>query len=384
VELIGDIKTLSFSLFQILAISFLISGSASFIIMIVFSKTTARLTTRNDTTAVQAAHTRPTPRIGGLAIVLGLVVTSLIILISDTLSVHVVLIFSALPVFVVGLAEDLGRLASPRIRLLAAAVSGALFIILIGQWISKTDIPVLDLAMLWTPFAISLSLFLSVGISHAFNLIDGLNGLAAITAMGVALALSLIAHQAGLFEHSKFLLILTAAIAGFLVLNFPFGRIFLGDAGAYVLGHLLVWASISILWNAPNVTPLAVLLIFLWPIADTIMAILRRYSSGKPITQPDRLHFHQLAMRAVEIVLLGRSNRKLANPLATILTLPFVILPMIAGVFFADDPSKAAIACAFFGVTFFITYKVGMWLAPKLRRSYRFPSKGAVGVAQSD
>jgi len=46
---------------------------------------------------------------------------------------------------------------------------------------------------------------------------------------------------------------------------------------------------------------------------------------------------------------------------------------MIAGVFFADDPSKAAIACAFFGVTFFITYKVGMWLAPKLRRSYRFP-----------
>jgi hypothetical protein len=61
-----------------------------------------------------------------------------------------------------------------------------------------------------------------------------------------------------------------------------------------------------------------------------------------------------------------------------------VILPMIAGVFFAYDPSKAAIACVFFGVIFFITYKVGMWLAPKLRRSYRFPSKGAVGVAQAD
>ena len=106
------------------------------------------------------------------------------------------LILSALPVFVVGLAEDLGRLASPRNRLLAAAVSGALFILLMGQWIPRTDIPGLDLAMLWTPFAISLSLFLSVGISHAFNLIDGLNGLAATTAVGVALALSQIAHQA--------------------------------------------------------------------------------------------------------------------------------------------------------------------------------------------
>jgi UDP-GlcNAc:undecaprenyl-phosphate/decaprenyl-phosphate GlcNAc-1-phosphate transferase len=376
--------TLSFSLFQILAISFLVSGSASLIITTVFSKTTAKSTTRNDTSAVQAAHTRPTPRIGGLAIVLGLVAAFLIVFISDTLNTHAALILSALPVFVVGLAEDLGRLASPRNRLLAAAVSGALFILFMGQWIPRTDIPVLDLAMLWTPFAILLSLFLSVGISHAFNLIDGLNGLAASTAVGVALALSLIAHQAGLSEHSNFLFILSAAIAGFLVLNFPFGKIFLGDAGAYVLGHLLVWASISILWNAPSVTPLAVLLIFFWPIADTIMAILRRYSSGKPITQPDRLHFHQLAMRAVEIVMLGRNRRKLANPLATILTLPFVISPMIAGVFFAYDPSKAAIACVFFGVTFFVTYKVGMWLAPKLRRSYRLTSRDAVRVAQAD
>jgi UDP-N-acetylmuramyl pentapeptide phosphotransferase/UDP-N-acetylglucosamine-1-phosphate transferase len=168
------------------------------------------------------------------------------------------------------------------------------------------------------------------------------------------------------------------------VLNFPFGKIFLGDAGAYALGHLLVWASISILWNAPSVTPLAALLIFFWPIADTFMAILRRYSAGKSITQPDRLHFHQLVMRAVEIVLLGRNKRNLANPLATILTIPFVISHMIAGVLFAYDPSKAAIACVFFMVIFFVTYKVGMWLAPKLRRSYKLPSKSVVRVYQAD
>ena len=123
----------------------------------------------------------------------------------------------------------------------------------------------------------------------------------------------------------------------------------MGDAGAYVIGHLLVWASISILWNASSVTPLAVLLIFFWPIADTIMAILRRYSSGKPITQPDRLYFHQLAMRAVEIVLLGRNKRKLANPLGTILTLPFVILSMIAGVFFLLNRAKLQSHASFLG-----------------------------------
>jgi hypothetical protein len=163
------------------------------------------------------------------------------------------------------------------------------------------------------------------------------------------------------------------------MLNFPFGKIFLGDAGACVLGHLLVWASISILWNAPSVTPLAVLLIFFWPIADTIMAVLRRYSSGKPITQPDRLHFHQLAMRAVEIILLGRNNRKLANPLATILTLSFVILPMIAGVFFADDPSKAAIACAFFGITFLSLIKLGCGQHPNCVGHTVYPKEMLIG-----
>ena len=97
----------------------------------------------------------------------GLLMASLIVFLSDTVSTHVALMLSALPVFVVGLAEDLGRLASPRNRLLASAVSGALFILLMGQWIPRTDIPVLDLAMLWTPFAILLSLFyLLVSVTH--------------------------------------------------------------------------------------------------------------------------------------------------------------------------------------------------------------------------
>ena len=158
--------TLLLSLIQVLAISFSVSASACLIIMFWFSNTTAKLKNRNDTSAIQAAHTTSTPRIGGLAIVLGLVVASLIVFLSDTVSTHAALMLSALPVFVVGLAEDLGRLASPRSRLMAAAVSGALFILLMGQWLPRTDIPVLDLAILWTPFAVSLSLFLSVGQSR--------------------------------------------------------------------------------------------------------------------------------------------------------------------------------------------------------------------------
>ena len=181
------------------------------------------------------------------------------------------------------------------------------------------------------------SLFLAVGISHAFNLIDGLNGLAGFTALAAALALATIAHQSGLTEHRDILLTIAAAVIGFLIFNFPFGKIFLGDSGAYVIGHLLFWTSVSILWNAPDVSPFAMLLVFFWPIADTLLAITRRLYLGKPIAQPDRLHFHQLVMRGVEIVFLGKKKRRIANPLAALFTLPFVFAPIITAVMFAFD-----------------------------------------------
>ena len=263
--------------------SFGVSALTSFLIIFWFARTKIQRLKRNDTSAIQASHLNPTARIGGLAIVIALIVAAALSHDADNLNTFAFLLVSAMPVFGVGLAEDLGYLASPRKRLLAAAASGAVFIALMGQWVLQTGIPGLDIALHWSPFAVAFSLFLAVGISHAFNLIDGLNGLAEFTTLAAALGLASIAHQSGLTEHREILLTIAAAVIGFLIFNFPFGTIFLGDAGAYVIGHLLVWMSVSILWNAPNISPLAMLLIFFWPIADTLLAITRRLSLGKPI-----------------------------------------------------------------------------------------------------
>lgn len=345
--------------------SALISG----FIIVWFSKSRGAVSPRRDTQAVQASHTLPTARTGGLAIMASLTLAVLVKKTQTGDGISVPLLLSAVPVFAVGLAEDLGLFASPRRRLLAAGASAAIFVMLTGQWLQATDIPGFDQALQWAPIGIAFSILLSVGVSHAFNLIDGLNGLSGSTALASALALAYIAQGADLAVHRDILLILAAAVAGFLVFNFPLGKIFLGDAGAYAIGHLLVWLSISILWNSPNVTPLAVLLIFFWPIADTLLAITRRLCRGTPIAQPDRMHFHQLVMRGVEIVLLGRRKRRLANPLATTLTLPFILMPITAGALLQGDKAAAAAACAAFALLFMGTYKAGMWLAPKLRRN---------------
>ena len=355
--------------FDFMTLSFGVSALTNFLIIVWFVRIKTQSLKRNDTSAVQASHLNPTVRLGGLALVVALIVAAALSYSEDNWTTFVLLLVSAMPVFVIGLAEDLGYLASPRRRLLAATVSGAMFIALMGQWVLYTGMPGLDTALHWSPFAVTFSLFLGVGISHAFNLIDGLNGLAGFTALAAALALATIADQSGLTEHRDILLTIAAAVTGFLIFNFPFGKIFLGDAGAYVIGHLLFWMSVSISWNAPDVSPFALLLIFFWPIADTLLAITRRLSLGKPIAQPDRLHFHQLVMRGVEIVFLGRKKRRIANPLAALFTLPFVFIPMITAVIFALDRGAAAMACGLFAVVFIATYKTGMWIAPKLRRS---------------
>lgn len=350
-------------------LSFGVSALTSFLIIFWFARTKVQRLKRDDTSAIQASHLNPTARIGGLAIVIALIVAAALSHRTDNLNTFAPLLVSAMPVFVVGLAEDFGYLASPRKRLLAAAVSGAVFIALTRQWVLQTGIPGLDIALHWSPFAVAFSLFLAVGISHAFNLLDGLNGLAGFATLAAALALATIAHQSGLTEHRDILLTIAAAVIGFLIFNFPYGKIFLGDAGAYVIGHLLVWMSVSILWNAPDVRPFAMLLIFFWPIADTLLTITRRLSLGKPITQPDRLHFHQLVMRGMEIVLLGRKKRRIANPLATLFMLPFVFAPIIAGMMFALDRAAAAMACGLFAAIFITTYITGIRIVPKLRRS---------------
>ena len=89
----------------------------------------------------------------------------------------------------------------------------------------------------------------------------------------MALSLSVIAFNAGHTQTSIFLVLIVASVLGFLVLNFPLGKIFLGDGGAYALGHLLVWSAIILVNSVNDISPFAILLLFFWPVADTGLAI---------------------------------------------------------------------------------------------------------------
>ena len=277
------------------------------------------------------------------------------------------LILSAVPVFFVGLVEDLGYSMTPKTRLLASAVSSFLAFMIFKVWISRLGIYGVDILFMFAPFAILFTIFATVGVVNAFNLIDGLNGLSSYTIISTAAALSLVSFQMGNLNLTVFLVLLIAAVLGFMVLNFPLGKIFLGDGGAYALGHLLVWSAILLFNNGADVSAFAILLIFFWPVADTGLAIWRRWKLGNPAGRPDRLHFHQLAMRFLEIRVLGRDKRYLANPLATIIMVPLISVPQCLGVYFWNEFTATVWGTFFMALLFVATYFLCLHTAKRSR-----------------
>ncbi len=186
-----------------------------------------------DEMAIQSAHSGFVPRVGGLAIYISILV--LIPLLSfGFIPLSVVfdldaeqltlLILSAAPVFSVGLAEDLGYDMSPKARLIASAASSFVAILLFKVWLVSLGIPGVDTLLMFAPFGILFTIFATVGVVNAFNLIDGLNGLSSYVTVSVAVSLSIIAFQAGNTQISIFLVLVVRRCLGVYGVEFSNGK----------------------------------------------------------------------------------------------------------------------------------------------------------------
>lgn len=310
---------------------------------------------QNDLNARQAQHKRPTPRIGGAAVIAGVFVACIASYwkIQNDL---IMALIAGVVVFLVGLREDIQRDMSPRVRLVAALASAALAIIVSGATVPRLGIPYVDGVMGFMGVSVLITLLWSTGACHALNLIDGLNGLASGYSMMATAAYFTIGGLTGSTDVQLVAAILFVALLGFFVWNWPYGRVFLGDAGAYAIGHVLSWLGIILLFRDPAGAGFAVILILFWPVADTAFAIIRRHLLGKSADQPDRLHFHHLAVRALGLLKGKEFNSDFLNSLATVVLFPFVAAPVIAGVIFWESGLAAFAALMFFALLFVSTY----------------------------
>lgn len=281
----------------------------------------------------QASHSRSTPRVGGLAVLAGSL-AGLLVLGPGNMTLTwlwPVLFIAAMPVFVAGLLEDITKDVGASKRLMAAFFSAAIAWWLIGG-VSRVGIPGVDWVLSYWPVSLVFTMLAVGGCTHALNIVDGMNGLAGMVAMLMAISIGLVALQVQDIPIFLISVALASATLGFLVWNFPFGRVFLGDGGAYFLGFMLAELAVQLVVRNPGVSPFYALAVLFYPIFETLFSIWRRrFKRGTPIDHPDALHLHQLVFRRLVRVTFSRDSRHAIPALCNALASPYLWLLTLIG-----------------------------------------------------
>lgn len=269
------------------------------LLIIRFQNLHGHLSADNDLSGPQKFHSEIVPRIGGISIVIGLLAFEIIrFKTTSPPNIDFKLLMCAIPVFAIGLVEDITKKISVRTRLIFTTISGALFIYLMDVKITSIGIPLLDQIFALPLLGLIFTLFAITGLANSYNIIDGFNGLSSMVGI---LALLAIAYLGIVFSDQIIInlsLAMVAAILGFFIWNYPRGLIFLGDGGAYLIGFWVATLSIMLIEKHQEISPWFAILINGYPIFETIFTIYRRkFHHNKGVGQPDGMHFHSLLYR---------------------------------------------------------------------------------------
>ncbi len=238
-------------------------------------------------------HKRPIPRLGGLAIFLGILVPSLAFLSLDGEMRGIVL--GAAVACVVGVVDDFRGLA-PLPKLLGQ-VAAASVPLAFGVWIDHFTFPFLGVVDLPAWVGMPLTVVWIVAVMNMVNFLDGMDGLAAGVCAISGLTFATLALSLGKIDAAILSAVVAGACVGFLRHNFFPARIFMGDSGALVLGFTLATVSISgLLKTASTVVLFLPLLVLAVPIIDTSFVVAKRLKYRRPISTPDRSHLHHRFM----------------------------------------------------------------------------------------
>jgi UDP-GlcNAc:undecaprenyl-phosphate GlcNAc-1-phosphate transferase len=254
-----------------------------------------------DTPDARKAHMRPTPKGGGVGIVLAFLVGVVVLYqyaafarLADPYFRGVML--AAAAIALVALLDDLRDW--PFFVKLAAQVAAALAAVGSGLSISVFSVPYVgpvDIGWLGPPLAVAWILFCT----NAMNFIDGLDGLAGgVTLIAACFLAGIAAEQGGWFVYFASLL-LVAGAAGFLPFNFPRARIFMGDVGSQFCGFVLAVLGIAAArFGGVDLSFLIVPMLLAGVLFDVAFTLARRAVQGEPLTKPHRGHLYQIAHRA--------------------------------------------------------------------------------------
>jgi UDP-GlcNAc:undecaprenyl-phosphate GlcNAc-1-phosphate transferase len=257
---------------------------------------------------VQRFHSHWVPRLGGVPIYLSLALWILLVVdeIQPDFNRSLLWVACLTPAFAIGLCEDLTQKVGSWTRLMTTMGGAGLAWWLLNAQVVRLGLPPLDALLAATPLlSLAVTMLFVGGAAHSLNIIDGYNGLASSYALCVLLAILVVAGQV---QDIKLVYASAGAIAatlGFFVINFPSGRLFLGDSGAYLLGTVIAFLLTILVYRNPAVSPMFAAVLLVYPVWETLFSIYRKkVLRGTSPMQPDGLHLHMLIYKR-----LVRTNR---------------------------------------------------------------------------
>lgn len=344
-----------------------IGGIASLLVclLLVATKGLHGKLTLDSTNGVQKFHTAPTPRIGGIGLITGFLVTWIALKIfnsspdngRDVLTLLGSMLIAGIPAFAFGILEDITKKVGVKLRLLATIGSGALAWLLTGYAITRVGIVGLDQLLLVAPLAIAFTAFAVGGVANAFNIIDGFNGLASGALIISLSAMAWIAHSAGDQTILQLCVVQIAVISGFAMVNFPFGKIFLGDGGAYLLGFFVAWTAVMLPMRNPGVSPWAPLLACGYPVLEVFFSIWRKhFREDSHPGEPDRVHLHMLFYSRISKQLLKNYPCAIKNSFTSLFGLSYAAVPAIMAISFYYSTATLVFGFAIAAIIYRLIY----------------------------
>lgn len=320
--------------------------------IIKYATNTGKMLDKDEVKKPQKMHFGDIPRAGGVGIFVGFCAfIAILSALGEIMDKYIYLLIPSCFIFLSGFCEDLNNAISPKMRLFMQTIGGASAILLFPNCV------LLDIGFtLPYGFGMIFTLFCIVGVVNAINIIDGFNGLASGCVILMMISIAIVAHLVGNGDIFCIALIAIGATLGFFVLNFPRGRIFLGDGGAYLLGFLLAFLLVILTQDSSNnittnksVSAYYGLCVMIYPVFEVLFSIWRRKRRKLSAMSADKLHLHTLIFKR------GTHSSIKTSMLLWAINTPFIFTPIF---FYNNITILVALIVVFIAIYIFLYLKI--------------------------
>ena len=304
----------------------------------------------------QRVHEGEIPRLGGLIIYLFLAIFSFFLTSLAFAQNLQISLLCLVPMMLITSKEDLTHNVDYKVRFLGLALSAAALIMY-----AVTSLPVVDhiivISDLFNSPVFSFVFFTLclITLANGCNFIDGMNGLLGFYLLGALMSCMQLSYVAQDSFQAMPIALYASLTIFFLLVNYPWGKLFMGDAGAYLMALLIgVWV-ISFFGTHESISSWNAGLIFFYPIAEVIYSVIRKLCQKKSPFHPDREHLH---LKVFDILNTAMNKPRLANNLTTVFLAIFWLAPPLILPWVYDSQPMIATALVILSFTYITLNRV--------------------------